>query len=177
MENYNYFFCPRVNEWSQNHYLHCCLCSWNRLLTHSGHTAGSHALLKQAGSGQPGTGVKGQQAGPEKCPQVSLRWLWDWKISLEVLRCSLYAFAHILKQLFLYSYFLTAFKGGAVRQVYWCFMKSFSINECWFSANEQSLTFISWPWDEFSSKCPGGLLLYSSLLQGSYRYNRQAMCD
>ena len=71
---------------------------------------------------------------------------------------SMYAFTYITKKnvtnctssksCFLYSYFWTTFKRGAV--------KLFSINECWFAVNKQSLTilFISWPWDKFSSKCP-----------------------
>lgn len=92
----------QVNQSSKNHYLNCCLCSWTRLLTHLGHTAGSHALVKQpghadvihsslkkqAGSKPPGKLVKGRQAGPEKCPHMSLRWLWDLKsLFLEILRC------------------------------------------------------------------------------------------
>lgn len=73
MESYNSFFCPQVNQWSQKYYLNCCLWSWSRLLTYSGHTAGSHALLKQVGSVQPGPGVKGQQVGPECYHQIFLR--------------------------------------------------------------------------------------------------------
>lgn len=84
MENYKPYFCPPVNEWPQQDYLNCCLCFWTTLLTHSGPTAGSHALLKQAGSARPGTGVKGQQA-----LQVSLRWwsIFKKKMFLWVQRC------------------------------------------------------------------------------------------
>lgn len=76
----------QVNQSSENHYRNCHLCSLTRLLTCSGRTAGSHALVKQpghadvihsslkkqAGSKPPGKWVKGRQPGPQKnapmCP-------------------------------------------------------------------------------------------------------------
>lgn len=77
-----------VNQSSENHYLNCHLCSLTRLLTCSGHTAGSRALVKQSGyadvihsslkkqvgSKPPGKWVKGRQTRPPCVSQVIVRF-------------------------------------------------------------------------------------------------------